>query len=256
MAGLFHRQHKPADAMVVPEIPAGQRVYCVGDIHGRSDLLVQLQQMILRDGAGYRGLKTIVYLGDYIDRGAQSRQVIETLLSQPLAGYETVHLLGNHEQALLDFLQHPEAIAGWLSLGSYETLHSYGITLAHIPSRHDAARLARLLERKLPDSHRAFFHQCTASWRCGSYYFVHAGIRPGVALVEQTLEDQLWIREEFLYSNQNHGFIVVHGHSISQEVERRPNRIGIDTGAFATGVLSCLVLEADQQRLLQTGGVG
>ena len=252
MAGLFNRLQKSADAIVAPKIPDGQRVYCIGDIHGRADLLAQLHKMILSDAAGYRGAKTILYLGDYIDRGEESRQVIETLLSQPFPDFAAIHLLGNHEQAMLDFMLVPEATASWLYFGGRETLHSYGIVLAHIPTMRDIAMLAGQLDRRLPNSHRAFLHDCTESWRCGSYYFVHAGIRPGVALDQQTLEDQLWIREEFLYSNANHGVIVVHGHSISQEVEQRNNRIGIDTGAFATGVLTCLVLESDQQRLLQT----
>ncbi len=256
LAGLFNRLRKPADAIVAPKIPDGQRVYCIGDIHGRADLLAQLHKMILSDAAGYRGAKTILYLGDYIDRGEESRQVIETLLSQPLPDWAAVHLLGNHEHAMLDFMQHPEAAAGWLSFGGRETLLSYGIVLTHIPTVLDLPMLAGQLVRKLPDSHLAFLHNCTESWRCGSYYFVHAGIRPGVALDQQTREDQLWIREEFLYSNANHGVIVVHGHSISEQVEQLPNRIGIDTGAFATGVLTCLVLEADQSRLLQTGNAG
>ncbi len=253
MAGLFNKLRKPTEAAVVPQIPDGQRVYCIGDIHGRADLLGQLHKMILNDAEGYGGVKTIVYLGDYIDRGEHSRQVIETLLSQPLPDFEAIHLLGNHEQAMQDFMQRPEATASWLSFGGRETLHSYGVTLTHIPTLRDMPQLAGQLERKLPGTHRAFLHNCTESWRCGSYYFVHAGIRPGVPLDRQTLEDHLWIREEFLYSNANHGLIVVHGHSIAPQVETLPNRIGIDTGAFATGILTCLILEADQQRLLQTG---
>lgn len=255
MAGLFNRLRKPAIADVAPDIPAGQRVYCIGDIHGRADLLAQLHAMILRDAAGYGGTKTVVYLGDYVDRGEQSRQVLETLLSQPLPDFDAVYLLGNHEQAMLDFMVRPEVTASWLSFGGRETLYSYGVHLAHIPALRELAALAGQLERNLPASHRAFLLNCTESWRCGSYYFVHAGIRPGVALEEQTLEDQLWIRDVFLYSNANHGVIVVHGHTIAQQPEQRPNRIGIDTGAFASGILTCLVLEADQQRLLQTGAV-
>ena len=108
----------------------------------------------------------------------------------------------------------------------------------------------------LPDDHRAFLTDCASHWRCGDYYFVHAGVRPGTSLEKQDLEDQLWIRGEFLESRKDHGAVVVHGHSISAEVETRPNRIGIDTGAFATGVLTCLVLEGAKRRLLQTGSGG
>jgi len=253
LAGLFNRLRKPAEATVAPQIPDGQRVYCIGDIHGRADLLVQLHEMILTDAEGYSGTKTIVYLGDYVDRGEGSRQVIENLLSQPLPDFEVIHLLGNHEQAMLDFMQRPEATASWLSFGGRETLYSYGVALVHIPTMRDVPKLADQLDHKLPDAHRTFLNNCIESWRCGAYYFVHAGIRPGVPLDQQTLEDQLWIREEFLDSNANHGFIIIHGHSITPQVEQLPNRIGIDTGAYASGILTCLILEADQQRLLQTG---
>ncbi len=253
MAGLFAKFRKSAEPVVAPQVPDGERIYCVGDIHGCADLLLQLHEKILSDAAGYRGKKTIVYLGDYIDRGDRSRQVIEILLSQPLPDFEVVSLRGNHEQAMLDFMAYPEATAGWLSFGGRETLSSYGIQLAYIPILRELPGLAERLDRELPEPHRAFLQGCTESWRCGSYYFVHAGIRPGIALDRQTLEDQLWIRDEFLDSNADHGVIVVHGHSISQQPQLLSNRIGIDTGAFASGVLTCLVLEGPQQRLLQTG---
>jgi serine/threonine protein phosphatase 1 len=237
----------------VGELPADQRVYCIGDIHGRGDLLQQLHGMILADAADFQGRKTAVYLGDYIDRGEQSRQVIDRLLDEPLKGFDSVYLRGNHEQAMLDFMSDPKAVINWLRFGGRETLTSYGIKLAHIPRLRDVIPLAEQLERALPESHREFLNSCESSWRCGSYYFVHAGIRPGVALERQVIEDQLWIREKFLSSRDDHGAVVVHGHSISTTVEMKPNRIGIDTGAFATGVLTCLVLEGSTQRLLQTG---
>ena len=238
---------------LAPHIPAGRRVYCIGDIHGRADLLLQLHAMILSDTAGYEGRRIVVYLGDYIDRGQQSRQVIELLLEQSLPGFESVFLLGNHEHSMLGFIDSPQVYAGWLSFGGRETLNSYGIPVAYIPTIGEVPQLAEHLDRNLPDTHRAFIQNCASEWRCGSYYFVHAGIRPGVALDSQTLEDQLWIRDEFLSSTMNHGAIVVHGHSISTQAELLPNRIGIDTGAFMSGVLTCLVLEGPEQRLLQTG---
>jgi serine/threonine protein phosphatase 1 len=253
LAGLFNRFRKSAAEHVVPRVPDGQRIYCIGDIHGCIDLLLSLNEMIRADAAGYGGKKTSVYLGDYIDRGEASRQVIDLLLSRPLMGFEEIFLLGNHEQIMLDFMEYPDATAAWLSVGGREVLNSYGIPLAHIPTAQDARVLAGQLKDSLPESHREFLQNCRHSWQCGSYYFVHAGIRPGLALDEQLPEDQTWIRDEFLHSNRNHGAVIVHGHTVCPQPEVRPNRIGIDTGSFESGILTCLVLEGGQQRFLQTG---
>ena len=247
---IFRKPQKPH---VHPHVPNNQRIYAIGDIHGRADLLTQLHEKIQIDAELYKGKKTIVYLGDYIDRGEQSRQVIEILLSEPLENFESIYLKGNHEQAMMDFIEYPVAAAGWLSFGGREALNSYGIPLAYIPSMNELGEIAQKLDDKLPDSHRDFMTNALHSWQCGSYYFVHAGIRPGVPLEEQSIEDRLWIREEFLDSTLSHSTIVVHGHKITMVPEFLPNRIGIDTGAFSTGVLTCLVLEKDEQRILQTG---
>jgi len=233
-------------------IPSGQRVYAVGDIHGRADLLQQLHQLILDDSAAFNGAKTVVYLGDYIDRGDWSREVIELLLTQPLPGFANIYLRGNHEQAMLDFIEHPVEAANWLGFGGRETLSSYGIILAHIPTQAELPELAQQLSRELPQTHKVFLDDSTGCWQCGGYYFVHAGIRPGVALDKQTAHDQMWIREDFLTSSKDHGAIVVHGHSIFEKPEILANRIGIDTGAYTSGVLTCVVLEGNEQRLLQT----
>ena len=235
-----------------PHVPKNQRIYCIGDIHGRADLLQQLHQQILTDANDYKGKKTIVYLGDYIDRGEQSRQVIEMLLSDSLPGFKSIHLMGNHEQILLSFLEYPESSAAWLSFGGRQALNSYGIPLEQLPTMKEVVQLARQLDEKLPDSHLDFLKNCAISWQCGNYYFVHAGIDPEVAIDKQGLDDQLWIRGEFLESKKDHGKIIVHGHSIIFEPELLPNRIGIDTGAFSTGVLTCLVLEGSDQRIFQT----
>ena len=250
---LFKKFQKPPKPPVTPHVPENHRIYSIGDIHGRADLLEQLHEKIKTDAKTYTGKKTIVYLGDYIDRGEQSRQVIETLLSNPLEDFNAIHLQGNHEKAMLDFIEYPGAAAAWLTFGGRETLNSYGIPLAHIPSKREVAHLARQLDENLPDEHRTFMNNCLESWQCGSYFFVHAGIRPGVALDKQKIEDKLWIREDFLGSTTNHGTIVVHGHSTNLQPELLPNRIGIDTAAFNSGVLTCLVLEGEEQRLLQTG---
>ena len=241
---------------VKPFVPSGQRIYCIGDIHGRLDLLQQLHELISVDAFDFSGAKTLVYLGDYIDRGEQSKEVIDVLLQEPLAGFKPVHLLGNHEQTLLDFLQHPWAVAAWLTYGGRATLHSYGVSATIEPSRSDLDDLRDDLEHRLPQSHLEFYQQLSPMHLVGSYCFVHAGIRPGIHLQQQRNEDLLWIREDFTESHATHEHIVVHGHTITPEVERRHNRIGIDTGAFSTGVLTCLVLEGAEQRVLQTGQRG
>jgi serine/threonine protein phosphatase 1 len=252
LSKIFRKQPRPH---VIPYVPDGQRIYCVGDIHGRADLLRKLQEKIRIDAGNFDGDKTVVYLGDYVDRGEQSKQVIEMLLSEPLEGFQSIHLKGNHEQAMMDFIEFPGAAAAWLSFGGRECLNSYGIPLAHIPSMGEVASIAKKLDEKLPDTHREFMLNALTSWRCGSYFFVHAGVRPGVDLSSQTIEDLLWIRGDFLGSTLSHGAIIVHGHSISMVPELLPNRIGIDTGAFTTGVLTSLVLEGEEQRLLQTGEI-
>jgi serine/threonine protein phosphatase 1 len=242
-----------AASQVRPHLPPGRRLYCIGDIHGRLDLLEELHGMIRRDSTGFEGSKGIVYLGDYIDRGAHSRQVLDLLIEQPMEGFEAVPLLGNHEQTLLDFLDYPQSAAAWLDYGGQATLMSYGIGPGRMRRTQQVESLRDELEEKLPPAHLEFLKSCRLLHSEGSYCFVHAGIRPGVALQDQQPQDLMWIREEFIRSREDHGVIVVHGHSITEEVEWRPNRIGIDTGAYASGLLTALVLEGEQQRLLQTG---
>jgi serine/threonine protein phosphatase 1 len=222
---------------VARSYPAGKRMYCIGDIHGRADLL-----------------EALLYLGDFIDRGDDSKRVIDILISQPLPDFEYIYLLGNHEQSMLDFLIDAGAMAGWLHWGGRETLLSYGINVHPTAASPDLDELGTLLEHAMPAEHLDFLRNCTLSHSEGSYYFVHAGIRPGVKLERQDYQDQLWIRDAFTRSTRDHGAVVVHGHSISEKVEFLPNRIGIDTGAYYSGVLTCLVLEGEDQRLLQTGG--
>ncbi len=238
-----------------PRTGDGQRVYCIGDIHGRFDLLQELHGRIRTDGEAFDGDCTVVYLGDYIDRGLHSREVIDELLRRPMGGFESVCLLGNHEQTLLDFLRHPRAAGGWLTWGGRETLMSYGVPLASYRVPEHIEEIRDDLHSRLPPDHLKFIRGMPLMHVAGDYLFVHAGIRPGVPLQEQSDEDLLWIRHDFTEDRQRHEHVVVHGHSISEEVTFRANRIGIDTGAYHTGVLTCLVLEGEGQRLLQTGSV-
>lgn len=240
-------------ACVEPFLPPGRRLYCIGDIHGRLDLLKELHEQIRADAAGFRGRAGVVYLGDYIDRGPQSKQVLDLLIEHPLVGFDVVHLLGNHEQAMLDFLANPQAAAPWLSFGGQATLMSYGVGIGRLQRSAQVELLHDELEQRTPPAHLDFLAACRMLHIEGSYCFVHAGIRPGVALENQAAEDLLWIRGEFTRSRVNHGCIVVHGHNITEQAEFLPNRIGIDTGAFHSGLLTALVLEGGEQRLLQTG---
>lgn len=231
----------------------GRRIYCIGDVHGRADLLRELHAMIAEDVRAFEGHRTVIYLGDLIDRGMHSRDVVDLLLDEPLAGFETVHLRGNHEQTLLDFMEYPEQAEAWLVWGGRETVLSYGVPLPPGLQRADPQAIRDALAMRLPERHLEFYRGMSVYHEAGDYLFVHAGIRPGVPLREQSDSDLMWIRQEFLESEEDHGRIVVHGHSITEQVEMRPNRIGIDTGAFRSGVLTCLVLEGRERRLVQTG---
>ena len=249
---LFRRWRSGAGRK--PQVPVGARIYAVGDIHGRLDLLRDLHRRIAEDAAqAPERAKTIVYLGDYIDRGLESRGVIDCLLDLALADVATVHLRGNHEDIALRFLDDFGNGAGWIRLGGDATLYSYGVQLRGPTSEQRTLIDAQLsLRENLPERHLAFLRSLETHYEAGDYFFVHAGVRPGVALADQATEDLIWIRDAFLKSTADHGRVVVHGHSISLKAEHRPNRINIDTGAYATGVLTCLALEGDRHWLLQT----
>jgi len=235
-------------------IEPGRRVYAIGDIHGRLDLLVALEAKIIEDLGRWRPERTaVVYLGDYVDRGPNSRGVIDHLLDHPLPVNEIVHLLGNHEDAMRQFLDDIWMGEPWMSFGGRETLRSYGITPDTGLSRHAWLTAAqKALREGLPERHLTFLENLRLWHREGGYLFVHAGIRPRIELERQRRDDLLWIRDEFLYSDANHGCVVVHGHSIRREPEVRHNRIGIDTGACFSGHLTALVLEGGERRFLAT----
>lgn len=253
LSNLFGRG-RPEEADPQGSPSPGTRLYAIGDVHGRLDLLTALQEMIARDAAAAGAERNlVVYLGDYIDRGPDSRGVIDRLIDAPLAGFESVTLRGNHEQVLLDFLEDPMAGLHWLAFGGLETLASYGVAppaRPAAPAQLEEARQA--LAEALPARHRAFYQGLASHHVEGDFALVHAGIRPGIALDAQTLQDLLWIREPFLRSTAPLGKIVIHGHTITEAPDLRINRIGIDTGAYRTGRLTCIVLQDGARSFLQT----
>ena len=237
--------------------PAGQRLYAIGDIHGRADLLERLLQRIGEDAAQAPAAarKILVYLGDYVDRGMQSREVIDLLLKGPPPGFEAVYLKGNHEACMLQFLEDWTTGSHWFSIGGDATVMSYGVRPAQgVPSSKRFEQASRDLQERLPAGHLRFLQNLELMHEAGDYLFVHAGVRPGVALDAQDPEDLLWIREEFLNGPNSHGKLVVHGHSPSRQPAVFEHRIGIDTGAFFTNVLTCLVAEGSERRFINSSG--
>lgn len=231
----------------------GWRAYAVGDIHGRLDLLEQLLAKIHGDIEQRKHRKLLlIFVGDLIDRGPSSAQVIDRLRTYKEPGVRTVFLLGNHEEVLLRILGGDKAlISKWTTFGGAECLRSYGVDPAIVGRmREDDALEA--IRAAIPREHVKFLESFDDSCRFGDYLFVHAGIRPGVEFDQQRQADLRWIREPFLLDETDHGFVVVHGHTIRPEVEVRPNRIGIDTGAYRTGVLTALALEGTESWLLDT----
>jgi Calcineurin-like phosphoesterase len=224
-------------------VPEGNRIYAVGDIHGRLDLLDEIIARIDADMAMHPASNTIrVFLGDYIDRGPNSKGVLDRLVNY-CAAQPTVCLMGNHELYLREFLERPEILSIWRRYGGLETLRSYGLAPKWEADSQEERKLAAEFDRLLPFSHREFLSNLKQCFICGDFFFVHAGVRPGICLTNQSEDDLLWIREEFLLCQDDFGKVVVHGHTPVSEPDVRPNRINIDTGAYVTGRLTCLALE-------------
>jgi serine/threonine protein phosphatase 1 len=224
-------------------LPDGVRIYAIGDIHGCSDLLARLLLRIDQHLLSNPVDEAIqVFLGDYIDRGPNSREVISQLIERAL-NHKAVFLKGNHEAWLLEFLKDPRLIETWGEYGGLQTLLSYGLTPTIGRTFADNRLLALKLNEALPETHRRFLNELKLTFVCGHYFFVHAGVRPKTALAKQREKDLLWIRDEFLSYERDFGKIIVHGHTPVIVPEVRPNRINIDTGAYATGRLTCAVLE-------------
>ena len=241
---MWRRFRKTAEVNS-PKLPSGSRVYAIGDVHGRADLLQDTFAKIDRHRDAHPTANAFeIMLGDYIDRGPSSFEVIELLSTRVRAG--TICLKGNHESFLLEFLKDPTILSAWQRCGGLETLASYGLEPSLDLSPEDQESLAASFAERLPAHHHDFLIDLPLCFTLGDYFFVHAGVRPGVALPNQRAEDLLWIREDFLRHQGSFGKFVVHGHTPVSEPDIRSNRINIDTGAFASGNLTCAVFEDDQ----------
>ena len=250
------RQMFSAPVSIAPEkrvfcIPDGVRIYAVGDVHGRSGVLRTMLSAIAED-ARLRPVPRVieVFLGDYIDRGLYSREVVDVLLHAPPDGHERICLLGNHEQTLLHFLKDPKVLRDWANFGGYATLASYGVPIPATISPETVAVLRDRLQQNMPAAHAAFFKNLQLRYILGDYLFVHAGLMPGLAWDMQKPDNLLWIREPFL---QHEGYFeqyVVHGHSPVAVADIRPNRANIDITAAAVNSLCSLVIEGDERRVM------
>lgn len=240
-----------------PRTPRGRRAYAIGDVHGRRDLLDQLLLQIEQDIDRRSSRKSaLVFLGDLIDRGPESRGVIDRLRNYRHERLKPYFLAGNHEEVLLRMLHGERGIlTGWLKYGGAQCLASYGLDAAKLDIRDERATVSAI-RNVIPSSHVEFISSFSDTLRFGDYLFVHAGIRPGIDLELQSQSDLRWIRSPFLEDKSDHGVIVVHGHTISDEVEMEDNRIGIDTGAYRTGRLTALAVDGEDRWLLDTSTVG
>ncbi|MCR9212711.1 MAG: metallophosphoesterase [Proteobacteria bacterium] len=233
-------------------MPNDRCAYVVGDIHGRNDLLLPLLDRIVEDAAHRSKPHTdLIFLGDYVDRGGMSKEVIDTIIDLNLPDINIVTLNGNHEASMLMFMEDPIRNRRWLHYGGEATLRSYGIEFSFGEVEEENIQsAATALSKAVPDRHKKFLNSLVDSYSVGDYFFVHAGVDPSLSLKDQKPRALYWIRDEFLAHEDAYEKIVVHGHSISKTPEFKSNRIGIDTGAFYSNTLTCLVLDGNSKEIL------
>lgn len=260
MLAVFHRvfgkAHRPIDAPAPRARPSldmadFSAIYAIGDVHGCYDLLLNAEQRILEDAAGFPGAILVILLGDYVDRGPHSREVLEHLCGPTHPQMVRITLCGNHEEGFLKLLQNPAVVTEWLRFAGPETLASYGLDVAYILRHGGPGAFATALAQAVPDQHRRLLEELPVMLTVGSFVFVHAGIRPGVPLPEQRDQDLVWIREPFLEKGPQLPFIVIHGHTPATMPFVGQGRIGIDTGAFATGKLTVLKIAEGRAGFLE-----
>lgn len=234
-------------------IPEGQRIYAIGDVHGRLDLLQLMAEKIKKDIKRLPKAETTeIYLGDYIDRGQNSSGVINWLTTETNICDHRICLRGNHELYPLTFMSDHNIYGQWKYLGGRETLISYNLNVPLFVEDDAVRYLQQKFIEAMPDEHVAFLTGLPNTHTVGDYFFVHAGVRPGIALDKQRQDDLLWIREDFLESRYDFGKVIVHGHTPVENPETLFNRVNIDTGAYATNILTCLVLEGSERRFIHT----
>lgn len=259
LAGLFSRQRAAAERPSLRRrIDLGDRppnfpIYAIGDIHGCLDHLLRAEDKIATDIEVSGQAGPVILLGDYVDRGPASAQVLDHLGQPSNLGLKRVALCGNHDHIFRQFIDDPDAHLEWLALGGEQTLLSYGIDIHRIGLRQRGrnARLKEALEGAVPASHKQFLDALPVSLKIGSYLFVHAGIRPGISLEQQSEEDLIWIREPFLSVGPSlPALMVIHGHTPYPAPNLGPGRIGIDTGAFYSGKLTVLKIDGGKTRFL------
>jgi serine/threonine protein phosphatase 1 len=248
---MFALKKKTTTDEFIAAAPEGQRLYAVGDIHGRADLLDALLDKIAADAAETELQSRVIFLGDYVDRGPNSKEVLERLLQYGEQFPQSVFLKGNHEEAMLDFIADPIDLESWIDWGGLETMQSYG--LPAVADRPPESLRNELVE-KLPDAHFQFLMDLPCYYQAGDYIFVHAGLRAGVSLGNQVSQDMLWIRDEFyLTSASDWGSrCIVHGHTPQNAPFNSSWRVNVDTGAFRTGSLTAVVLEGKERRFIQS----
>jgi serine/threonine protein phosphatase 1 len=242
--------HQPALVQQRPRIVFPKEkvadIYAIGDIHGRFDLLESLEARIRWHAAGRDRPSLVICLGDYIDRGPDSRAVIDHLLKPMPAPFYRICICGNHDDIFLSFLKNDAFDPQWLEFGGDRTLESYGVDSAYLLKMDPSGReLKRIARQAVPETHVAFLEKLPIAMSIGKYLFVHAGIVPGKPLAEQSDNDLMWIREPFLSEGPQQPIVVVHGHTPGSDFQYGPNRIGIDTGAYVSGRLKALYLGAD-----------
>ena len=241
-----------ASTFTAPKLPSSAPVYAIGDVHGRADLLDALMEVVVEDAKTSKGRPQIVFLGDYIDRGFQSREVISALIElEKNDAFETTFLKGNHEQAMLHFLKNHSIGPDWAAFGGRETLISYSIAPPKaVNVVEEWEPIQKELVKTIPSDHVDFLERLAVSHKIGPYGFVHAGVKPGVPYEDQADEDCLWIREEFLDAPDKEDLFIVHGHTPVNAPFKDHRRVNVDTGAYFTGRLTAVKISGDQMSFL------
>lgn len=248
----IHAARQARRRICLADHPSLYPIYAIGDVHGCLDQLVDAEVRILQDLERTRSKGLVILLGDYVDRGPNSAGVLAHLRQPSGPNVKRIALCGNHDDTLSSVLEYPDKISAWIAAGGRATLMSYGLDIDYLTSRSSLpnVRLAHLISEAIPEADFFFLKSLPVSVQIGSHLFVHAGIRPGVEMDLQSDEDMMWIREPFISSGPGLNLVVVHGHTACRQPSIGPNRIGIDTKAYATGKLTVLKINGSSTTIL------